>query len=143
VARKAIYYHTTAVWKYCITLLSQKFPPQHWMVMVPFKKALSGVMTHACLSYREDYSSRPAQAKNLWDPHLNQQAGHGGMHLLSQLHSREAIGRWIVVLGQLQAKTQDPIGKLTTAKRAVGMAQVGGYLHSKLEVLSSNPSTAK
>jgi hypothetical protein len=53
------------------------------------------------------------------------------------------IGRRISVLGWSQAKSEDPISKITKVKRAGGMAQMVESLPSKCMALSSNTSTVK
>jgi hypothetical protein len=55
----------------------------------------------------------------------------------------EGIGRRITVQAGIGKNLRPYLKKLPKAKQAGGVDQVVGYLHSKREALSSNPSIAK
>jgi hypothetical protein len=73
---------------------------------------------------QEDHEFKPAWAKKFVRPHLNnnKKVGCGSTCLPSQLTVGN-INRRIAVQAELDKK-QDPISKITRAKRAGGVAQV-------------------
>jgi hypothetical protein len=124
----------------CIPSAPAHAPLSHWTSFTEYKfkdKIIKNFKTAGCrwlipviLAIQEGEISRieilgqPWQKKkSLQDPiSIEKKAGHGGSCLSSRYHK--------IRTGSLDKK-QDPISKMTTAKRARIVAQVAGHLHSK------------
>jgi hypothetical protein len=78
------------------------YPIRMYYFYVSSKNSVeSGTVAHSCNpSYlgggdREDLGGwRPAQTESYRDPHLNKQAGNGGVHLSFQQHGTHIRGSW-------------------------------------------------